>query len=215
MVLLGDPGSGKSTFVNHLAHCLAAHALWPQDNWLGQLPQWPDDEGPLLPLPVILRDLAQSLPMPLPREAMAQHLWTFIEQRLAAQNLIFAAGAISQALEDGRVLLLLDGLDEIASPEKRLFVRRVVQAFVSERYPHNRVVITCRVLSYQPPAEPQQPDLRLPTRAFPVFELAPFSGAKIDQFIEAWYGELVRQGHIDGEAGARLATPFANGRAPI
>jgi hypothetical protein len=33
VVLLGDPGSGKSTFVNHLSLCLALHGLEPANHW--------------------------------------------------------------------------------------------------------------------------------------------------------------------------------------
>lgn len=40
MVLLGDPGGGKSTFINHLAYCLAAHQLYPEAGWLTHLPGW-------------------------------------------------------------------------------------------------------------------------------------------------------------------------------
>ena len=66
MVLLGDPGSGKSTFVNHLAHCLAQHALEskqaePKQAWLLRLPGWPESEGGLLPVVVILRDYARYI----------------------------------------------------------------------------------------------------------------------------------------------------------
>ena len=92
------------------------------------------------------------------------------------QHLEFAAEPLRQRLEDGRALLLLDGLDEVTTTAARIFVRDAVQAF-AERYPTNRYLVTCRVLSYQPPESDNEPDLRLPRDKFPDFpvaELAPF-----------------------------------------
>ncbi|HSH05519.1 MAG TPA: SUMF1/EgtB/PvdO family nonheme iron enzyme [Anaerolineae bacterium] len=189
LVLLGDPGGGKSTFVNHLAHCLAAHQLQPEAGWEQRIPAWPEAETNLLPIMVILRDFAQSLPERLPKVASPNDLWQFIEQQLDAQNLEFAAEAMRAELDGGRCLLLLDGLDEVAKRDQRAFVRDVVMAFVG-RYGENRYVVTCRTLSYQDVA------WRLPTPTFPTFELAPFSEAKIDAFIVAWYQELMREGQI-------------------
>jgi len=71
-----------------------------------------------------------------------------------------------------------------------------VQAFAG-RYPANRYLATCRVLSYQPPQTPQEPDLRL--AGFPSFELAFFDADKIERFIQAWYQELARLGTVPGE----------------
>src|SRR5690606_31622671 len=37
LVFTGDPGGGKTTFVNYLAHYLAAHIVEPQGGWLRAL----------------------------------------------------------------------------------------------------------------------------------------------------------------------------------
>src|SRR3989304_1032196 len=105
LVLLGDPGGGKSTFVNFLAHCLAAHALEPDAGWLSHLPDWSDSHKDLLPVVVVLRDFARSLPEKLPTQAEPRHLWDFIAARLGAQNLPAAAEPLCQALEQGLALV--------------------------------------------------------------------------------------------------------------
>lgn len=202
LVLLGDPGGGKSTLVNHLTHCLTMHSLEPASGWLNSLPGWPAAETGLLPVLVILRDFAQSLPDLLPRQSDPHHLWDFITARLSAQNLAFAAEPIQQQLEQGQALVLLDGLDEVPSAKLRAFVRDAVYTFMN-RYPTNRYLITCRTLSYQPPASPRDPDLRLPSAVSSV-ELARFDQDKINRFITAWYAELVRLGTVRSEDQAGL-----------
>ncbi len=195
-VLLGDPGGGKSTFVQHLAQSLAGHSLEPEAGWLEQLTDWPSQEAGILPIPVILRDFAHQLPGEIDDPLEASHLWKFIQSRLKAQNLDFADQPIHDLLEEGEALVLLDGLDEVPSRQQRILVRDAVTAFI-ERYPENRFLITCRTLSYQPPVAGDQ-DLRLDKR-IPSFELAPFDEERMDRFIDAWYSELVRTGQVRSE----------------
>ncbi len=194
LALLGDPGGGKTTFVHHLAHCLAAGQT-------ERMHGWPQVEADALPIVIILRDLAVALPNPLPTQAQPQHLWTFVTMRLQAQNLEFAAKPLHQALEQGQAVLFLDGLDEVTTREQRAFVRDAVTVFV-KRYSKIRVLVTCRVLSYQPPAQ-GKPDLRL--AKFPSFELAPFDEDRINRFVGAWYDELARGGVVRSQDAAGLA----------
>ena len=74
----------------------------------------------------------------------------------------------------------------------------------------SRFLVTCRVLSYQPP-EQGKPDLRL--SELPSFEIAPFDEEKIGRFVEAWYAELARLGTVKTEdqkgLTARLAEAVA------
>jgi formylglycine-generating enzyme required for sulfatase activity len=193
VVLLGDPGSGKSTFVNVLAHVLCNDALYPKGNWLEHLPGWPQEDGRLTPILIVLRDFARVLPDPLPDQAEPAHLWSFIQIRLDAQRLNKAAEPLHDLLEKGKCLLLLDGLDEMPNQPLRLFMRDAVRVFL-KRYPGNRALITCRVLSYQPPQKQNQPDLRLTEVTY--FELAPFDEKKIHRFVEGWYTELGRLGTL-------------------
>jgi hypothetical protein len=101
-VVLGDPGSGKSTFVNFVGMCLAGEALEnPRVNLSLLTAPLPPDEGDeqgkaerLLPVRVVLRDfVVRGLPKP-DELATAEHLWRFIETELGSISLSGISGPI-------------------------------------------------------------------------------------------------------------------------
>ena len=86
LVLLGDPGSGKSTFVNIVGLCLAGEALKNKELNLKFLTRsLPDKEekkkkqewkcGLLFPLKIVLREFAARGLPPENKDANLSHLW--------------------------------------------------------------------------------------------------------------------------------------------
>jgi hypothetical protein len=126
LVLLGGPGSGKSTFANFVAMSMAGELLKQPEPNLATLttplpgdgydkddisPQsW--DHGALLPVLVTLRDLAAQLPTN-GAAAHADSVWDFIVGRLTQCALQDYPPHLQQELQERGGLILLDGLDVV------------------------------------------------------------------------------------------------------
>jgi hypothetical protein len=137
LALLGDPGSGKSTFVNFVALCMAGELLshpdanltvlraavpeddeTPHNRREDQLQPW--DHGPLLPIRVILREfVAHSLlPAGHAADVTGETLWNDIVEVLPRTLRDFAQPLRDEPENTGG-LLLLDGLDEVPEADQR------------------------------------------------------------------------------------------------
>ncbi len=192
LALLGDPGAGKSTFVRNLL-------AWQAAALLGETEAPEGISGDLLPVFILLRDLAprlagiEALSMPKQRQAVLKALKELILQDLEYLGAPLFAGSLLEALQDGRCLLALDGLDEVPG-ELRRGVRLAVAALLGE-YQIQRVILTCRVRSYT--GEAVLPDFQTHT-------LAPFSPEKVQQFARAWYRAQEELGRLNStQAGER------------
>ncbi|MFB9657127.1 NACHT domain-containing protein, partial [Microbacterium imperiale] len=122
-VILGDPGGGKSTATNALAHKIAS------------------EETDRLPFVVILRDFAAVMH----EESIAGYI-----QRTVASRYETSAppdGLIERILRHGKAVVLLDGLDELLDPTKRGVMAEKVELF-SNNYPSAAVLITSRRVGY-------------------------------------------------------------------
>lgn len=157
LVILGEPGSGKTTHLKRLLlWCLRAGAAssgLPSD---------------ILPVYLPLRELRD----------LSQGLDAFIEQQLDSPHLGMGEGFGMRLLKRGRLLLLFDGLDEVSDVEHRAQVARWIEAAVKTR-PSCTPVVTCRFAGYGG-------DARLGPQ-FLELHLRPLTREQSEAFIRNWY----------------------------
>jgi len=185
-VVLGDPGAGKSTFVRKLLGLQAAVMLKQCD----PLPSFADD---LLPVLIVLRELVvdldwealEKLSAAKQKKELLAHIHQHLEHDLKRTSAEASIELIQQALASGKVLLVLDGLDEVPQNQRKA-VRQLVSALLTE-YQVGRLVITCRIRSYTGSAVFEN---------LQTFTIRPFDRKKIQGFVTAWYGTQAQMGHV-------------------
>jgi hypothetical protein len=146
LALVGEAGSGKTTFVKYVALAAAhAYAGRGSDKWLPV----PHPLPFCLPLHGFGRYLADQkaadLESPSPdllRDYIVHHL----------RHLDLPEGWIAERLKAGNCLLLLDGLDEVARFQDRRFIAELVTRFAAH-YDRCRIVVTTRPQGYEGAAQ--------------------------------------------------------------
>lgn len=197
--LLGDPGSGKTTFINFLALCLAGELL---ENGTANLARLGDEwqVGTLLPLRVVLHNFAAQLPAKpvLDSQNASDLLWQYITRRLGESLQEFVPLLKWQLLESGG-LLMLDGLDEVPEAQERRDWVKAAVIGIRRQFPKVRILLTSRTYAYQ------RQQWRLPDFAEAV--LAPFDQEQITAFVDNWYIHMaqVRPNLTLAEAQGRAA----------
>jgi len=156
LMILGGPGSGKTTLMKSLLSAII-HKRCNQEL------------NDLVPVFVVLRKLASK------NHSVEQA----IVAALAENRYPKAERFVEAALRQGRMLIILDGLDEVGA--SRQFVTEQIIEFCeadSLRTNKNRVIVTCREASYR------SEDLRsvIPD----VVRVEPFANHHIRVFLQGW-----------------------------
>jgi formylglycine-generating enzyme required for sulfatase activity len=155
VIVLGDPGSGKSTMLKYLALRLAKDEAAP-------LPV-------LLPLNAYARALRQK----------EINLQAYFHEYFAAraEEVASLAPLFKEAIDAGKAVIMLDGLDEVQ--EDRSALVQKVEAFAHDAVQRgNRVLVTSRIVGYR--------DAPLPAKDWSLYTLLDFTPEAIETFAGKW-----------------------------
>ncbi|MEU4661053.1 NACHT domain-containing protein [Micromonospora chalcea] len=159
VVVLGDPGAGKSTLTKRIAFDLTADA----------------DPGSTEKVPFIVT-------LHRYQEYSSQRRLSFVQylRRVLTEDFHLAVedDAIEYLLATGRATVIFDGLDELLDTHRRREVTSAIEGF-SQRYPSSAVLVTSRVVGYrEAPLDPEK---------FRTATLMAFSDSDVHAYARRWF----------------------------
>ncbi|NER97042.1 MAG: NACHT domain-containing protein [Symploca sp. SIO1B1] len=175
-VILGDPGAGKSTLLQYLAL------------------DWVEGKTATLPLLIELREYAI---------AQEKNFLEFLHCGKGA-DWQFDQKQLHEHLLEHPTLVMFDGLDEVfGRPTQSTIIDEIIR--FSQQYPQARVLVTSRIIGYNPE--------RFQQSGFHQFTIQPLEDEEIQEFINRWY-DLAMGSDADKELlKQRLKDAIANSQA--
>ncbi|MEL6440442.1 MAG: NACHT domain-containing NTPase [Cyanobacteria bacterium J06621_8] len=151
LLLLGKPGAGKTTFLKHLAlECVKGNF-----------------QADCIPVLIFLRDFVVQA-----RACQDFSLLGYLERLWQSHDL--SPSQITTLLHQGKILMLLDGLDEIPLEYEQSVFQQIQQ--FSQIYYQNSLTITCRLAAQQ-----------YRFNGFTYVELADFNPSQVEMFAQRWF----------------------------
>ena len=148
MMVWGKPGAGKTTFLKYLAISCIGGGF----------------QGGRVPIFVTLRSWASDNNKPSLLESVSQEL----------AKCDVSQTETGELFQKGRVLLLLDGLDEVLKEDSNRVIEQI-QIF-SNQYRDNVMVVTCRIAARE-----------YTFQGFTEVEVADFDDEQIQTFVDKWF----------------------------
>lgn len=175
LAVIGAPGSGKTTLLRQVARRAARAGRGRRRG---------------LPILLLLRDHVLGI---VGRADRQYDLPQILRATVHGLRVVEPDGWWEEQLHQGRCLVLLDGLDEVARAEDR----RAVAAWIEHQirlYPGNDFVITSRPHGYQSATVEQAV----------VLQARPFTDTQVRQFLHAWYLATMRHATNSPDPDVRL-----------
>lgn len=173
VVILGDPGSGKTTLLHFLALVYARGATVASER-LG-LDASEADRLPIFVPLAAFDDMLRERRSEGGSLSLLEFLPRYYDRRRGLPGL---DRLFRRALESGRAVVLLDGLDEVLDVGTRSYIAQQAGALVGELCPHGvRFVISSRFVGYR--------DAPVPG-GLPILSVLDFGPQEIEVFVRRW-----------------------------
>lgn len=168
IVILGHPGSGKSTIVQFL--CLEASKKYAATK-----------KVELIPFRVIIRNYVSEKKKRSGDYEIIEYIHDEVGSHLRGQC---PRGFINFCLSQQNSIVIFDGLDEVPKLEDREGVRSEVLSFAG-RFDKARYIVTSRIVGYE--------QASLDMNRFLHVELQPLRHSQVENFVLNWYRERERE----------------------
>ncbi len=164
LMVLGKPGSGKTTFLKSLlVECVEGRLRLNQQDYV--------------PIFITLKDFAKAS-----QKQIQSNLSNYIYQEFCSwglRNSLKDRQVVEKILAEERALILLDGLDEVPEEvdekSQELDQESVINEVINFSKSNNRIVITCRISQ------------KYMWEGFTDVEIADFEKEEREEFVKKWF----------------------------